>query len=143
MLTGDWDAAMAWLESLEGRAYQRLLEVTNQFLDDVVAEAKREVMANEIQPPSKKAGITLVDTTQYVEHFGRFQGRKAGGEFSHNYAGLPPSGTHGPSGVPWDTIYRWLRYGTARMPPRPHIDTAFRRLLPTLPARFRAAGFRA
>lgn len=136
-LTGQWKDLKEWLTSLPSRLMKVSDEIEDEILQEAAAEARREILANEIVPPSKGGkGITLIESGTYVKSIGVY--RNAEGI---KYVGFPPEGVHRPSGLEWHKLWRYLRYGTARMPARPHIDTAMAKAYKKLPLKFKLRGF--
>ena len=156
-LFGDWDRAKTWVSTLAERARVAIVVSRDTALEEAALEARAEILSNQIQPPSKKSSgqrtgagdtmpytypaapknpTTLVDTGTYADAIGVYSTSDG-----TKYVGLPPSGVHSPSGLPWATLYRWLRFGTARMPPRPHIDTAAQRVFAKYGKKLRSMGF--
>lgn len=135
---GNWEEAQKWLRTLMERAEKKAQIVIRDTLADGAKAAQAEIRSGAIKPPSKKKdGVTLIESGEYVDSIGVYKDKRTG----NWYLGLP-EGDH-PSGVAWIDLWMWLRYGTATMPARPHIDTIFLQAIPpALYRHLRKHGFR-
>lgn len=129
-------AMKVYITNLSEKSIAQAALIVDAAMVEVADKAKAEILSNHINPPTiKKDGITLVDTGEYVE---KIHSRRVSQRLW--YIGLP-DGVHA-SGVSYRNMWMWLRYGTARMPARPHIDTAFGTALKIVIDRLRASGFK-
>lgn len=154
-LFGDWNAVTKWMANAASKVAELAFTLDSEVLEEAAVEARAEILANQVMPPSQKSTgqapkdgsapysypanvgsqTTLVDTGTYADAIGVYSAGKT------KYVGLPPTGTHSPSGLSWDTLYKILRFGTARMPPRPHIDGAAQRVFGKWRKKLKTMGF--
>ncbi|MCK4500854.1 hypothetical protein KAU11_10165 [Candidatus Babeliales bacterium] len=112
------------LKAVPDDAEDKVAVATDSIYEIIAVEAKREIWAAEIRPISEKVKtnpslITLIETEQYVDAIGAY------GRGRNRYVGLPASGIHKESGLPWHKLFEYL-YAYGR---RPHIITAANKVL--------------
>lgn len=126
-----------YLTTLSARAEERVKSVIDETLEAVAKRTREMILNGDVQPPKNGEGIALYETGAYAEAIGVYT--MPGGK--EKYVGLPPTGTHGPSGLTWVQIYKILTYGTETVPARPHLEVAASRVLADLSASLKKAGF--
>lgn len=132
--------AVDWTNRMADKVRVAADRAIRRMCEDAARAARQEIWENRIRPISKKRVtnpklITLLDTASYV---GAIQARtsRTGGW----YVGVPQEGVHPPSGVNWVQLWKWLRFGTARMPARVHIDRAVKKVFKRAPEYFAKEG---